>query len=192
MLYRAKTDRDLGVRGCKIIGNDIPLGYELVETFFVDSSGFGSKGELALTFEDFLDKVRAGFYYGIKEAGQFQVYIGEYKKLTSLELKEQKDQQGIISRKIVKRNLLTILTTYKNGDKVLTLVNTDIIKWIGDKIILNSGGWDTATTRARFNEFLPAQVKVFRKNGETFVNYCGGIAKFKDEMDIRNTIYTKE
>jgi len=75
---------------------------------------------------------------------------------------------------------------------VLRLHNTDIIKWQGNKIILNSGGWDTLTTRARFNEFLPEQVRIFRKNGKTFVNYCGGIAEFKDNMDLRDTTYTKE
>lgn len=83
MLYRAKTDKDLGVKGCKIIGNDIPLGYELVEIYFVDNSGFGCDDELALTFDKFLDKIKVGRFYGIREVGQFQVYIGEFKKVNN-------------------------------------------------------------------------------------------------------------
>jgi len=47
----------------------------------VDNSGFGSDDETALTPANFLAKVRAGFFYGIIEQGQFQVYIGEFKKL---------------------------------------------------------------------------------------------------------------
>ena len=107
-------------------------------------------GECALVFSDFLSKVKAGYYYGIREAGQFQVYIGEYKKLARQELKEK--NPDVLSSKLVKNN--TRLTIYKNGDKVLRLHSTDIIKWVGNKIILNSGGWNTHTTKSRFNEFL--------------------------------------
>lgn len=80
MLYKAKSNGDIGVRGCKLIGEKIPLGYELTNTYFVDSSGFGQEGEIALTLGQFLNKVKAGLYYAIKEAGQFQVYINEFKK----------------------------------------------------------------------------------------------------------------
>ena len=86
MLYRAKSDGDVGVKSCKVVGRGEIFGYELVNTYFVDNSGFGDRGEPALIFVDFLNKVKAGYYYGIKEAGQFQVYIGEYKKITSNEL----------------------------------------------------------------------------------------------------------
>ena len=189
MLYRAKENGDIGVKGCKVIGDTTPLGYELTDTFFVDNSGFGASDELALTFNSFLTKVKAGYFYGIKEVGQFQVYINEFKRIAKPRAKIFAEQ-GIISSKLVKNN--TRLTIYKNGDKTLKLHNTDIIKWQGNKIILNSGGWDTLTTRARFNEFLPEQIRIFRKKGKTFVNYCGGIAEFKDNMDLRDTIYTKK
>ena len=168
MLYKAKENADLGVKGCGVVGNGEIYGYELTETFFVDNSGFGSDSEMALTFESFLSKVKAGRYYGIKEAGQFQVYIGEYKKLLSGQLKKIKDDSGIFSSKKVKNN--TRLTIYKNGDKVLRLHNTDIIKWQDNTITLNSGGYDTKTTRARFNEFLPGQYRIFRKKGITYIS----------------------
>jgi len=167
MLYKAKENADLGVKGCGVVGNGEIYGYELTETFFVDNSGCGTRGESALVFTDFLNKVKAGRYYGIREAGQFQVYIGEYKKLLSGQLKKIKDDSGILSSKKVKNN--TRLTIYKNGDKILKLYNTEIIKWQGNTITLNSGGYDTKTTRARFNEFLPGQFRVYRRKGETFV-----------------------
>lgn len=186
MLYRAKENKDLGVKGCKIIGNEIPIGYELVETFFVDNSGFGSESESALTFSNFLNKVKAGYFYGITGQGQFQVYIGEFKKIAKPRA-EILSEQGILSSKLVKNN--TRLTIYKNGDKVLRLHNTDIIKWIGNKIILNSGGWNTLTTRARFNQFLPEGLRVIRKKGETFIlstrNYCDEVLAFFDGIELK-------
>ena len=61
------------------IGDWRPRGYTPTENlFFVDSSGFGSPGEAALTQEEFLAKLRPGFAYAVVEAGQFQVYVQEY------------------------------------------------------------------------------------------------------------------
>jgi len=74
MLYKAKVNEDEGIfKGVKMIGNDIPIGYELVETYFVDNSGFGTQGEAALTAEHFLHKVKAGYYYGITKAQQIAI-----------------------------------------------------------------------------------------------------------------------
>ncbi len=42
MLYRAKSNKDEGVKGCKIVGNGDIFGYKLVNTYFVDNSGFGA------------------------------------------------------------------------------------------------------------------------------------------------------
>jgi len=150
MLYKAKTDKDLGVKSCKIVGNDNILGYDLIETYFVDSSGWGTECEIALTFNNFLNKVKAGFYYGIKEAGQFQVYIGEYKKVLSR--KENFAEQGIANSKLISKSCRII--NYLNGNLTVKLYSTDIFKLIGNKIILNSGGYQTNTTKARINQIL--------------------------------------
>lgn len=79
--YIAKCNGDIAVRGCRRLGNSIPKGWKLVKTYFVDNSGFGSEGELALTFEQFLTKVKNGYGYAIGEVGQFQIYINEYKRI---------------------------------------------------------------------------------------------------------------
>lgn len=181
MLYRAKQNQDEGVKTCRIIGKGEIYGYELLNTYFVDSSGFGCDDELALTFEKFLTKVKAGYFYGIREAGQFQVYIGEYRKLSKKELQEK--NPDIVSSKKIKNN--TRLTIYKNGDKVLRLHNTDIIKWTSEKIILNSGGWRTATTKARLNEFLgDLGISVYQKDFEWFICSNGNELHFFDGIEI--------
>jgi hypothetical protein len=185
MLYRAKSDKDIGVKGCKVVGIGDVFGYELIQNFFVDNSGFGSDDEPALTFSNFLTKVKAGYFYGIRDVGQFQVNIGEFKKIAKPRA-EILAEQGIVSSKLIKNN--TRLTIYKNGDKVLRLHSTDIIKWQGNKIILNSGGWDTMTTRARFNEFLPDRISIFRKKGVTYIKnslkYPDEITEFSDGIEI--------
>jgi hypothetical protein len=50
------------------------------DPFFVDSSGWGSEGEPALTIKEFFSKLKAGDALGIIEAGQFQVYIARYQR----------------------------------------------------------------------------------------------------------------
>jgi hypothetical protein len=62
------------------LGSYVPKGWKLTETYFVDSSGFGETGEAALTIHQFLGKIKSGAGYAVTEAGQFQVYIGEFEK----------------------------------------------------------------------------------------------------------------
>lgn len=62
------------------LGDYVPENYELEEEVFVDSSGWGSPGEPAMTIPEFLDTLRSDRSYAITEAGQFQVYIGVYRR----------------------------------------------------------------------------------------------------------------
>lgn len=77
-------DEDL--RGMPNLGDYVPEDWELVKTHFVDSSGFGQNGERAMTLDAFVTLVRTEiaqpdviFGWGLVEAGQFQVYIGQFK-----------------------------------------------------------------------------------------------------------------
>lgn len=79
--YIAECDHDERVFSCPHFGDYRPKGWDMVEQYFVDSSGFGQAGEPALTAKQFLGKVKQGQGYAIIEAGQFQVYIGEFVKL---------------------------------------------------------------------------------------------------------------
>ena len=60
------------------IGEYVPRGWKKVEEYFVDSSGFGAEDEPALTIEQFKARVKEGRGYAITQAGEFQVYVGEY------------------------------------------------------------------------------------------------------------------
>jgi hypothetical protein len=180
MLYRAKSNGDIRVKGCKVVGNGNIYGYKLVNTYFVDNSGIGDRGEPALVFSDFLSNVKAGLYYGIKEAGQFQVYIGEYEKLTRGEIKA--DNPEILSSKKISKSCRII--NYKNGDKTIKLYVTDILQFKGDKIILNTGGYKTVTTKARINQFLPGKIKVYQKNYKWYIDKAGQKLEFFDGIEL--------
>lgn len=68
------------------IGHYEPAGWEKLDELFVDSSGFGSESEPALTQRAFraklLEYVKASETYGfaITEVGQFQCYVGVFKR----------------------------------------------------------------------------------------------------------------
>jgi hypothetical protein len=81
------------------LGDYVPRGYERLhvgKTFgdnygsgtadhahlFVDSSGFGGRGELDMTVGEFAEFVQRhpGYGYGIVEAGQFQIVLGVYRR----------------------------------------------------------------------------------------------------------------
>ena len=63
------------------IGDYIPKDWDLIETYFVDNSGFGLSSEPALTQMVFAHKLAnrpAEHGYAVVETGQFQVYVGEF------------------------------------------------------------------------------------------------------------------
>lgn len=78
--YVATKDNDKGVINSPYIGDYIPSGWKLINTHFVDNSGFGADDELALSFRQFLLLVKKGHGYSISSAGQFQVYINEFER----------------------------------------------------------------------------------------------------------------
>ena len=69
------------LRYMPFLGDYVAPGFELVDTHFVDSSGWGTEGGSAISQDDFFAKVIPGRGYGVVEAGQFQIHIGEFKKV---------------------------------------------------------------------------------------------------------------
>lgn len=69
------------IRKMPNFGDFRPKGWKLVRELFVDSSGFGEKGEMALTIEQFLEEIKRFHGYAIIEEGQFQVRIGEFMRV---------------------------------------------------------------------------------------------------------------
>ena len=79
-MFEAKKDggKDMDAGSITMLLDGDLRKFEEVNRFFVDSSGWGQENEPALTTDQFLEKVKAGRYYAIIEAGRFQVYVGEY------------------------------------------------------------------------------------------------------------------
>lgn len=76
-VIRARGLADSGIT-FPMIGDYVPRGYRMIAVHFVDSSGFGMPGEPALTLGEFAALLKPGHGYAVIEAGQFQVYIGEF------------------------------------------------------------------------------------------------------------------
>ena len=151
-------------------------GYELIDKLFVDRSGFGQEDERALTksqFECKLAEIVAEYntvYANLTEVGQFQVYMGIFKRV------------GKAKRKRVGPNLLRIDTD--KGYKI-RLYDTDIIEFSGQQIILFSGGHRTSTTKKYINKYLPKGVYIFQKNVEWYVQMDKKVIDFVDGMIIK-------
>ncbi len=66
------------------IGSYKPEGWVEIDRHFVDSSGFGQDDEWALSESQFINLIRTrvedhpGVGWAVVEAGQFQVYVGEF------------------------------------------------------------------------------------------------------------------
>lgn len=62
----------------------------------------------------------------------------------------------------------TYLVVRDDGGLGVRLHNTEVVIHYKDKIILNSGGWYSVTTKARMNEYTP--FNICQKNYEWFVD----------------------
>lgn len=64
-------------------GDYVPDGWEMVDEYFVDASGLGHDDEPALSVGRFLNTLRdnIGDGYAVTSAGEFQVYVGRYRKV---------------------------------------------------------------------------------------------------------------
>ena len=81
----------------------------------------------------------------------------------------------------------TVLFTSDDGMMTCKLHQTDVVKWDNKKIILNSGGWQTVTTKSRMiqcaNQFnLPYYV--FQRKNVWFVNWKDKVIPFVDGMEL--------
>lgn len=136
-------------------------GYEYIENLFVDSSGFGAENEPAMTipfFERRLLELLGKYgviYSAITSAGQFQVNIGIYKRT------------GKSKSKKVGNNTLKIET---EKGYIIRLHDTNVLEFDGKGYVLNSGGWQTRTTKDRINEYLPRPYYISQKNFDWFIN----------------------
>lgn len=72
-----------------------------------------------------------------------------------------------------------------DGFTKVTFHNTEVVKYNEDKIVLDSGGWMTATTKTRMNQAsnqFGLGYRVFQKKGDWFVHHKGKDINFSDDM----------
>ncbi len=80
----------------------------------------------------------------------------------------------------------TFKVFYKNGDHAIRLHKTDIITWRANKVILNTNGWQTLTSKARMNEYLPTfkGVRVYQSKHIWYVNTPEGAVEYYDGIEL--------
>ena len=137
-------------------------GYKLIQEFFVDNSGLESERGLITSFVSGVEKIlvdNPSIYSFITNCGQFQVYVGIFKKV-------KRSAEGV---KKIAPNTLRI---ENEGGYSIRLYDTDIISvnLQNNTCILNSGGFNTVTTRARISQFLPCDGSFYQKKGKWYID----------------------
>lgn len=86
--------------------------------------------------------------------------------------------------KLVERNT----RLFRRSDEciVLRLYSTDIITWYPTHMVINTGGWNTKTTKSRINQFLDGYY-LFQKKHELYLECVeiGSTIKFEDRIVIK-------
>jgi hypothetical protein len=90
------------------------------------------------------------------------------------------DLTGIKSARKIANNTLQI--DFEDGAQAIRLHLTNIITWAQGNIILNSGGWQTVTTKSRLNQFLPQGFYIHSERGLWYVRTAQGDFKYYDGM----------
>lgn len=163
------------VKQCSIDTMELK-GYTLIKELFCDSSGLGASDELALTQDQFLKELtelleeHEQLTAKITNVGQFQCYVGLFTKTGKNQMKK------------IDNNTYKIDTD--NGYKI-RLHDTNILEYKGSKIILDSGGFQTRTTKDRLNKYLPNDVYIYQKDFDWYLKRDNKIIPFKDEMIIK-------
>jgi len=150
-------------------------GYELVETFFVDSSGWGLESEPALTPANFNTELERCINENgpltakLTSVGQFQVYVGLFKKT------------GKSKAKKIANNTYLIV----DGDtRSIRLHDTNILVEKDGQITIDTGNWHTVTTKDRLNRYLPSGTWISQKNYDWFLHQNEDVTPYNDGVVI--------
>ena len=72
----------------------------------------------------------------------------------------------------------------REGTTFVTYHSTDVVSFNREEIILNTGGWFTATTKTRMNQAsnqFDLGYRVFQDKGRWFVDFLGSCIKFNED-----------
>ena len=82
----------------------------------------------------------------------------------------------------------TFEVIYKDGNRAIRLHKTDIITFWPTLFSLNTGGWDTVTTKARLNKYMPHHsVYIFQRQYTWYVSTDKGEVEYYDGMRFNYT-----
>lgn len=76
----------------------------------------------------------------------------------------------------------------EGGRMVIRYHNTDVVAFDSNEIVLDSGGWQTNTTKTRMNQAsnqFNLGYNVYQKAGRWFVKYNGKDIPFQDGMSLQ-------
>ena len=74
------------------------------------------------------------------------------------------------------------------GEKVIRYHTTDVVRFNDEEITLNSGGWQTVTTKVRMNQAsnqFGLGFGVYQNKFNWFVDFQGATLDFKDGMILK-------
>ena len=74
-----------------------------------------------------------------------------------------------------------------NGFTCVKYHQTDVVKFSPEKIILNSNGWTTSTTKTRMNQAsnqFDLEYQVFQKDFAWYVDFKGETLDYYDRMEL--------
>lgn len=93
---------------------------------------------------------------------------------------------AISTSKFVARN--TVEFTTVEGEKVVRLHATNVVTVKANgRVILNTGGWHTPTTRNRINTFAPAGFQIYTRDGLSYVTTPAGTFPHVDGAEYHST-----
>lgn len=76
----------------------------------------------------------------------------------------------------------TYLIRRDDEEIALRLHATDILTFCPDRVIYNTGGWETVTTKARLNAWGP--LYIFQRDWEWFTTIDGEVVPFEDYTTV--------
>lgn len=109
---------------------------------------------------------------------------------TKRDIMENVDKPVKSSRKVANN---TVEIYYEDGSRAIRLHDTDIVTFDGNKIIFDSGGWRTNTTKERMTQFSPFFMRqedgVWYINGHYYydritLDHQGNLLSEKKEPDL--------
>lgn len=61
---------------------------------------------------------------------------------------------------------------------------TPVVEKEGNRYILNTGGYETKTTKRRINRYLPSGYKLYQKDFTWYLDTPEGTQEFFDKMEV--------